>query len=191
MPQNDGTTPGANDGAEKDKSGTGDAGRIDNADDKTDKSQKASDDDDGKAGQVVFKSQKELDDLIARRINRATKDANDKAKLTETQRLEKERDDALQLVRDRDLKDEFISQLGIAHGPASRLYKAYKDDIDIDDKGKPANLGDVIKQAKADWPALFRKVDGKGDGSQGSGGSDGKAITGDMNSALRKMAGRG
>lgn len=190
MPNSDdGTTPGADDGANK--SGTGDAAQ--NADDKSGKV-KAGDEAGENAGQVVFKSQKELDDLIARRVNRATKDVADKAKLSETERLQKERDDALKLVADRDLKDAFISESGLSHAIASRQFNAYKDDIEVDEKGKPTNMKDVVKQLKADLPQLFKpNIGGKADGGAGSGAgaNDGKPAGDDMNANLRRMAGRG
>jgi hypothetical protein len=200
MPNQDGLTPGgdgsadtksgngADDGAAKNKSGNGSEG------DKAGGDKGTKDDDDGKAGQVVFGSQKELDDLIARRVSRATKKAEDDAKLTEQQRIEKERDDALALVRERDIRDDFVAKADVSPTIARRIYAAYKDDIDIDDKGKATNIDEVIKTAKKEMPALFSKSvvkPGGGDGGSGTGGEGVKAGEGGMNNALRQMAGRG
>jgi hypothetical protein len=102
--------------------------------------------------------------------------------------LEKERDDAKAEVRERDLRDDFIAATGLAAGPARRLFAAFRDDLDIDEKGKATNLKDVVKSAQKEFPGMFGKaiVTGGGDGGKG----DGTKVGGDMNSALRRMAGK-
>jgi hypothetical protein len=187
MPENeDGTNPGDDVDATNDgKGGNGDADKAGKGND--DKGDKGG----NKAGQIVFNSQKDVDDMIARRVARAVKDKDDAAKLTNEQRLEKERDDALSLVRERDIRDDFVAKTGLAAGPAQRLFRAFRDDLDIDDKGKATNIEAVIKDAKKEFPNLWKpgggKVEGGGDGDKGGGGKTG----GDMNNALRRMAGRG
>lgn len=200
MPENDGSQPGADDSAETKSGKDANAGGKkagskttddDESDDDEDEPGKAAGDK-SKAGQVVFASQADVDKMIQKRVERATKKLADDAKLSETERLEKERDDALALVRERDLKDDFINASGLDSAKATRLFKMYRDDFDVDDKsGKVTNMKDVLKTAKSDWPELFKVVTGKGDGGGGSGDGSGKAVDGDMNSALRKMAGRG
>lgn len=184
MANEDGSNPGEDTDATK-KGGKGDDANADkNAEGKkTDSEQETT------AGQVVFKSQKEVDDMIARRVARATKEATENAKLSETELLKRERDEALKLVRDRDQKDDFITQSGLEYGKAARLFKMYRDDLEVDDAGKVTNMKDVIASVKKDFPEYFKKVQGKADGSDGSDGT--KAPAGDMNSVLRKMAGRG
>lgn len=196
MPQNSnadnaGEDTGADEGL---KGGNGGNGNADDKDKPGNKSVTGgdADKDDEKSGAITFKSQKELDDMIARRVSRATKKAEDDAKLSKEQLLEKERDEAKREVLERDLRDDFVEQTGLPIGPGRRLFKMYRDDLDIDDKGKAGNMADVVKQAKKDFPEAFKAVADdtskrkpKGDGGEGS---DGK-VGGDMNSALRKMAG--
>lgn len=191
MPTGDnGENPGDDDTANK-KVGNANAGDKDA--DKSDKSDKG--DDAGEAEKtpkaITFSSQKDLDDFVSRRVNRATKDRDDRAKLSKEQQLEKDLDEARAQVRDRDLKDEFVEATGIDSGRAGRLFRMYRDDIETDDKGHATNIKDVLITAKRDFPELFGKVRvaGKADGGEGNGGN-GKAVGGDMNAALRKMAGR-
>lgn len=193
MPLNDADNAGADDSAEN-QSGEGENG--DAAGKAGDKSKGGTDDADAgdDAGKVVFGSQKEVDDMVKRRVDRALKTKADEAKLTDTQRLEKERDDALALVRDRDLKDSFISKSGLDFAKGSRIFAMYKGDIEIDDAGKALNLDAVLKTAKAEFPDLFtgkpgEKRKGNGDGGSGN-GDDGKAAGNDMNTMLRRATGR-
>lgn len=192
MPQNnDAGNAGDDTGAETKTGGKGDNGNADDKpENKSDKADDAKADD--KAGQIVFNSQKELDDMIARRINRAIKKADDDAKLTKEQLLEKERDEAKAQVLERDIRDDFVEATGLPIGPGRRIFRMYRDDIETDDKGKATNLKDVVANAKKEFPDLFKagggggERKGKGDGGAGSD----QKIGGDMNSALRKMAGR-
>jgi hypothetical protein len=198
MPNEDDVKSGANDSAGTKSGNDGDAAGKKAGSDKGNGS--GSGDDDGDAGgdkpkPITFASQDELDRVIQKRVDRATKDSEAKAKLSKEQLLEKERDDALALVRERDLKDDFAAAASTAGltdaGKAPKFFKMYRDDIDLDDKGKPTNLKDVVKALKTDFPELFKPpVRGGGDGGSGN-GSDGKAIDGDMNTTLRRMAGRG
>lgn len=199
MPNGDnGENPGVDDDANKSGTNNGDA--AGNAGDKSDKGKGKGgkddkDDDDDKSGQIVFKSQKDLDAVIEKRLERERKKAADDAKLTNEQRLEKERDEALKLVSDRDRRDDFIAEIGLPYAKAVKLYGIFRDDIETNDKGKATNMADVVKKAKSDWPELFtdsgdkRRHRGKGDG--GSGKGEGEGTGDDMNAALRQMAGRG
>lgn len=190
---NGGQAPGGDDDATKiEQSGTDDGDEAGNSGGNND-----NDNSDGegktKTKQIVFQSQAELDALITKRIARATKDAQEKAKLTETERLERERDDARAEVIERDLRDSFVDETGIEPAKARRYFRMYRDDIETDDKGKALNLKDVIATLKKEFPAEFGNPKsgpgkGKGDGAPGNGG-DGKAVGGDMNAALRQMAG--
>lgn len=200
MPNADGEKPGGDDtagtksgeqngDAAGKKAGSKSGDDDDDSDDDDEPSGKP--DDKSKAGQIVFKSQADLDKIIQKRVDRALKKSEDEAKLSKEQLLEKERDDAKAEVRERDLKDDFELASGLEKAKATRLFKMYRDDMDVDDKGKVTNMKDVVKQAKADFPEMFQTVKGKGDGGGGSGDGSGKVADGDMNSTLRKMAGRG
>jgi hypothetical protein len=187
MPEENVEKTGDDTGATK----TGGNGNGDAAGNADDKSGKTGDDAAGdKAPEGRHYTQAEIDRIVQGRVNRATKDAADKAQLSKEQLLERERDDALKLVRDRDLKDAFIETAGIDYAKSSRLFKMYKDDIEVDKDGKPTNLKDVIGQMKKDFPEYFtaKKVEGSGDGGKGTGG-DGKP-GGSMNDFLRQASGR-
>lgn len=194
MPKENGGQPGADDSAETksaEQDGNAAGKNAGSNDDDEDDDEGGGSDKDDKAGVITFKSQAELNALIQRRVDRATKKIADDAKLTKEQILERERDEALKLVRERDLKDDFELASGLDKAKAARLFRMYRDDFDVDDKGRVLNMKDVLKSAKADFPELFKVVNGKGDGGSGSGDGSGKPIDGDMNATLRKMAGRG
>lgn len=183
--------PGANGGADDDD----EAGKTGNADPNKDAGKgngKGGEGDGEKAEPKLQLTQKELDEMIAKRLNRAKKDADEKAQLSKEQLLEKERDDARKDLRIRDARDEFITSSGIEYAKASRLFKMYESDLEFDDKGKPENMKDVLKSAKADWPEMFKggKLEGKGDGAGGNGGKSGGEPGQDMNSILRRATGR-
>lgn len=189
MNGDNGSNPGPDDGTQNKVGNEGDgkpAGNPANDDNKND----GSGDNGGSEKPVTFKSQAELDSLIQKRIDRAVKTYKDRETLSETDRAKAERDDAIAQLRDRDNRDSFISKLGLPAAVGNRVYRSYKEDFDLDDKGNIKNLDDIVKLAKSEFPDLFskgRKVEGKGDG--GGGGNDaGKG--GGMNDALRRMAGR-
>lgn len=129
------------------------------------------------------------------------KEADD-AKLSETERLQKQVKDLETEKtrwdterRERDAREEVLSVLTDEKQDnkyraknARAVYKLIKDDIEFSDKGEIANLSDLLKKAKADYPELFgvktaSSVNG-GDGSQG------QPATTDMNTIIRQQAGR-
>lgn len=66
------------------------------------------------------------------------------------------------------------------------VYALIRGDIEYDATGEPTNIADLIEQAKADEPQLFRAAAGSGDG--GKGGASPNAT--DINQVFRQMAGR-
>ncbi len=194
MPNTDATTAAADDSGTKSGTTDADAGGKSAGSKSKGKDAAADDDEDGEDADKSTEAKKsytqsELDAIVQRRLDRATKKLTDDAKLTETQRLEKERDDALALVRERDLKDDFVTASGLSDASkAARLFRMYRDDMDVDDKGKVTNMKDVVKTAKADFPELFKVVNGKADAGGDAAGSGGSVS--DMNRQLRKMSGR-
>lgn len=190
MAKNDGETPGVDDDATQQSDESGEpAGEK--TGDKSKKGGKGKDDvtdDDKPKGK--FYSDDDINKMIQNRVARATKDAADKAQLSKEQLLEKERDDALNLVRERDLKDDFVNALKIDSAKGMRLFRMFRDEIETDEKGKALNLNDVVKTAKAEFPEFFKPAGrGKADGAEG-GGDKGSAAGGDMNSFIRTAAGR-
>ena len=176
-----GENPGADDGAGNQTGGKNTGGGAPTGN--TAKKETQTDDDAGAAGQVVFKSKAEYDAevnrIVSNRLERDRKKIADDAKLTETQRLEKERDEANQRVAEADLKDSFIvANSDLSYANALKMFRYYRSELDVDDKGKITNLADIQKQMKQDFKPLFPagKPTGKGDGAAGAGA--GKAATG-------------
>jgi hypothetical protein len=197
MPKSDADKAGANGGANDDsKAGknTDDANRNQRG-----KAGDDANDDDGqdgtgeggkkKAGKVM--TDDEINEIVQRRLKRATKDAEEKAQLSKEELLQRERDDARNELRVSNARDAFITATKIDYGKASRLFRMYKDEIEFDDNGKPTNLADVIKTAKSEWSDLF-KPEKPGAGDLGDGNDDdGKSTSGGMNQRLRNATGRG
>jgi hypothetical protein len=159
-----------------------------------DKSKNGGNDDKGTEGNgkgVKTYTQEQLDDIVEKRLARERKKAEDDAKLSETDRLKKELAEKDQAIRMRDARDSFCNKLGISGEKGNRIFKAMSDEIEIDDKtGKITNLDAVAKLAKEEFPELFgtEKPAGSGDGGKGKG--SGGAGGGDMNSLIRRGAGR-
>lgn len=131
-------------------------------------------------------TQKALDDMIEKRLKREREKAEKDAKLSETDRLKQELEEQKAALRSRDARDAFVGKLGLSGEVGQRVYRAFADELDIDDKGKITNLDDVVKQAKAAFPQLFQEQKkGSGDGGKGgSGGGSGGAGT--MNDLIRR-----
>lgn len=106
------------------------------------------------------------------------KDAEDRAELSETERAQAERDDALQKLRMRDTRDAVIEAATAAGIKNPKLfYNAYQSDIETDDKGKITNLKDVLAVAKTESPELFASAltpEGSADGGTGKTGDGAK-----------------
>jgi hypothetical protein len=127
----------------------------------------------------------EINEIVQRRLKRATKDADEKAQLSKEQLLEKERDDARNELRISNARDSFITKTGIPYAKASRLFKMYSGELEFDDAGKVENMADVLKTVKAEWPEYFKNTpDGSADLGDGNGDS-GKKTAGGMNDILR------
>jgi hypothetical protein len=133
----------------------------------------STDTDKAQAAETALLAKKKLDkeaiqlrrerDELARKV----KEMED-AKLSETERLTKERDElkAREATwaterRERDQRDAAIEALSSekvgARNP-NRLYRMVKDDLEFDDKGNLTNLDAVVKQAKAELQAAARSL---------------------------------
>lgn len=124
------------------------------------------------AGKIVFNSQKEFDDTINRRIAKAIKseqkkheDEKQKASLTETEKLKKEKEDAEKnaerRVHEADkrlIKAETIkisSTLGIIDSDAAYALMG-KDDIEVDVNGNVIGVEKALKTLIATKPYLIK-----------------------------------
>lgn len=176
-----GETPGANDGAGNQTDGKSTAEQAGK------KSTDAKDDSAGD-GKIVFDSKKDRDDyvnsIVTARLAREKKTAEETAKLSETQKLEKERDDANKKAAESDLKDNFIlANSDMGYATALKMFRYYRNDLDVDSAGKIVNLDDIKKTMRLDFKELFpARVKGKSDG--GNGGNKAPASA-SMDSFLR------
>jgi hypothetical protein len=126
------------------------------------------------------------------------------AELSETERLKQQLKEAegkekvwAAERRERDARDTVITTLSDddpkkprAKSPqaARAIFKLVKDELEYDDKGEILNLSAVLSQAKKDYGDLFAgKAAGSADGGAGAGSQNGG---GDMNTQIRRMAGR-
>lgn len=118
---------------------------------------------------AVKKAQKEWEKKVS--------DAEAKAKLSDDERLQQERDEARAALRERDARDSVIADAGKAGVKNANLfYNAYKSQLEIDDKGKITNLDDILKSAKAESPELFNVAPtpgGSADGGEGNNSNNG------------------
>lgn len=118
---------------------------------------------------ALNKAQKDWDKKV--------KDAEEKAKLTESERLKAERDDALKQLRERDTRDSVIAEAEKAGVKNPKLfYNAYKSEFETDDKNKITNLKDVLESAKTESPELFTAAptpQGSADGGEGNNSNPG------------------
>ncbi len=120
-------------------------------------------------------TQDEVNRLLAKEKRDAearTKAAEAKAKLSEDERTKAELAEARSQLAERDRRDavkEASEKAGVNN--PSLLYKAIKDDLEIDEKtGQIKNLTEVMEAAKADFPQLFTpKSQGSADGGSGKG----------------------
>lgn len=174
-----GENPGGNGKPEsKEKTGNGDA--AESAEVETTETEKPK----GK----TF-TQDEFDDALKRRLERERRKDKENAELSETEKLKRENQELKIQAREGDTRDKFVSKLdGMPYNQASKLFRMYKTDIEYDANGKPENLDAIVKEAKEDWPDLFKAGKGKGAGGAdgGAGSGDAGKPAGSMNDLFRR-----
>ncbi len=188
MPKADnGGTPGADASADK-KAGTitDDATGKKAGDNSNDDKGDATGGDKPKVGKLEDFTD-EINEIVQKRLNRAKKDADEKAQLSKEQLLERERDDARNELRISNARDSFITKSGLDYGKASRLFKVYSADLEFDDNGKVSNLTEVLKQAKTEWPEFYKNIPEGGADLGGGNGDSGKKAGGGMNDIFRNF----
>lgn len=86
--------------------------------------------------------------------------------------------------------NSFMSGLGdISYSKGIKLWRMYKDDLELDENDKPLNFTEVLKEIKKEFPDWFKaKVSGDADAGKGNNSVGNDAA--DMNSLIRKKAGR-
>jgi hypothetical protein len=127
---------------------------------------------------------------LNRHLAKQKKKADDEKDLTELERVKKEADELRSQLNLTTQKSKFQTAIGLPETAANRLFNAYRDDIEFDDKGNIENLADIKKMAKSEFPTLFEAIapKSKADGGEGKEKSD---AGGSMNDVIRRKAGRG
>lgn len=74
-----------------------------------------------------------------------------------------------------------------AHNP-ERVWGIIREQVEVDDDGKPSNVAALLSELKRSDPYLFRRTEG--DAGAGRDGKEANPAM-DMNSAIRRAAGRG
>jgi hypothetical protein len=104
--------------------------------------------------------------------------------LDENEKLKSELAETKKKLQSREAFDTFSSfaeKAGVSNPRA--LFKILHDDLEFDDDGNLKNPSEVLKSAKDDYPELFKKANGSGDG--GSGGEGKETDKESMNDFLR------
>ena len=165
------------------------------------------------SGQVVFKSQAELDSLLKNRINKAIKktreeleDEKKKENLSELERLKLEKEESdKKLIEATNRSNQFLIQskvISIAsklkiRDPEAAFILMDKDDVSIDDSGKVLGIENSLKALIKDKPYLLDSGNndsnnqdpqsGGDDQNAGSNKPNGSSV--DMNYLIRRKAG--
>jgi hypothetical protein len=104
--------------------------------------------------------------------------------LDENERLKGELTEMKQKLQLRDAMDSFSGYAEKAGATNARaLFKLVNDDLEFDDAGNLKNPSELLKSAKDDYPELFKKANGSGDGGTGGDGKDTEKES--MNAFLR------
>lgn len=121
--------------------------------------------------------------------------AREDADLSETQKLQKQADEANkkaeeaeQRSRQRVARAEVLTEATKAKlVDPDAAYRLIRDDIEFGDDGEPKNVATLIKQLAKDRPYLITRSTGSADGGSGH---DSRGAGGGMNENIRRAAGR-
>lgn len=107
--------------------------------------------------------------------------------------LQRERDEARNEARTLKAKDDLFDyvddggkKVGLRADSRRAFWRIAQSLIEFDDDGKPSNISDVVKAVKSEAPALFTSSTGSVDAGAHSNG----AAPNDINSFIRRAAGR-
>jgi len=164
------------------------------------------------SGQVVFKSQADLDNLLKSRINKAIKKTREeleaekkKESLSELERLKLEKEESDQkLIEATNRSNQFLIQSKVVsiasklkiRDPEAAYILMNKDDISIDDNGKVLGIENSLKALIKEKPYLLDSGNDSNNQDPQSGGDDQNAGSNkpngnsvDMNFLIRRKAG--
>ncbi len=112
-----------------------------------------------------FFSQTEVNRIVKREIERALKTS----KLPELETAQAKVAELETQLRKRELR-ELVADAGTKAGARNPLllFRAVEEKLELDEKGKPKNLDEVIKEARRDYPELFGSA-AKGNANGGAG----------------------
>jgi hypothetical protein len=164
------------------------------------------------SGQVVFKSQADLDNLLKSRINKAIKKTREeleaekkKENLSELERLKLENQESDQkLIEATNRANQFLIQSKVVsiasklkiRDPEAAYILMNKDDVSIDDNGKVMGIENSLKALIKEKPYLLDSGNDSNNQESQSGGDDQNAglnkpngNSADMNFLIRRKAG--
>lgn len=165
------------------------------------------------SGQVIFKSQAELDNLLKNRINKAIKKTREeleaekkKESLSELERLKLEKEESdKKLIEATNRSNQFLIQSKVVsiasklkiRDPEAAFILMDKDDVSIDDNGKVLGIENSLKALIKERPYLLdsgnddssnqNPQSGGDDQNAGSNKPNGSSV--DMNYLIRRKAG--
>lgn len=107
------------------------------------------------------------------------KEAEEKARLSEAERLQREADELRQQIRLRDARDYFITHLQkLGARSPQLLFAAIERQLEFDESGKVRNTDDLIAELKHEYPEQFgAKVVPVPSVNAGAGGEQTPALT--------------
>jgi hypothetical protein len=133
-------------------------------------------------------TQEQLDKIVTKRLADAKKQFEKDKDLSESERLKAENERLSKQLNERNAFDDFDSFFGKKGVKNTRgLFRAMKSDLEFDDKGKLANLKDLLDDAKNDFAEFFPRTDTDADGKKGK-NDDGQ--TSSFSDVIRKGFGR-
>jgi len=164
------------------------------------------------SGQVIFKSQAELDNLLKNRINKAIKKTREeleaekkKESLSELERLKLEKEETdKKLIEATNKSNQFLIQSKVVsiasklkiRDPEAAYILMDKDDVSIDDNGKVMGIENSLKALIKEKPYLLDSGNDSNNQDPQSGGDDQNAGSNkpngnsvDMNFLIRRKAG--
>lgn len=183
MAQKDGAT-------ERAENSSGDESELDTETNEATKDNESGDD----AGEGANSNGKtftpdQVNRIVEKRLKKEREKFEKEKDLSEVERLKTQNADLAKRLAERDALDEFetfFSKKGVKN--IKGLYRALREDLDFDEKGKIGNLRDLLDEAKETFPEFFPRVDGDADGGKGK---QSKGETKSFSDTIRRGFGRG
>lgn len=133
-------------------------------------------------------TQTQVDKIIIKRLNDAKKSWEKDKDKSEFERLQADNDRLRKELNERNAFDDFDSfftKKGVKN--TRGLFRAMKDELEYNEKGKIENKEDLLKEAKSEFPEFFTSAKTDADGGKGV---DDKGATKGFNDVIRRGFGR-